>query len=1052
MERTMSVTKSRPLARLALGGLLCTGVSLLALSSATAQTAPAKPAAADDQVVVVKGVRGSQIRAVDVKKKAVAQVDAISAEDIGKLPDVTIADSLQRVPGVQIRRDAGEGSTVNLRGLAQTITLFNGEQYLSAGNIGQAQANFLDVPSQLLNSVVVYKSTDPNTPLAGISGTIDLQTRRPFQFKPGLTLTGAAERSRGDYTRGNDYLVNALASWRNDRFGILASVVSSESNLGNNYSGFGGGVFSENDWGAGMPQDYIAPHGFEVYNRAIERKRTGASASFQAKLGEGWTLTGEAFYAKLEEHNRAVGLNISNRWDGAAFATWLTPTEHSDTGLKDANGTPWWNVSQYDINAQWLNSFTVNRTNNSDSTNYNLELKYDNGGKFTMESRFVGGRAHRLSMNGQVQGDLSNWKYNAAAPNEFTLFRDPNDRTRGTFYPASICSQYPASQRSNSIVGSAGGCYLDPNPLGYESNPRLHVNSNGDTLAFGGFDTPMLLTGGLGAGKSTADYMANLASYKVAAYSSEGNNDARSTLQVGRMDGHYRFDEKLFGLFTRIDAGVRYSARTTDIEQFHLFSSFYANTGVQPNGLPVPASGCLAQWKAIDVVMNATQCGAGEMVPNSDTSPGQPATIFQGYTVNRPTALDQYNPVIFVKGLGGDTASGIPGFWAVDPKAFDNEEAFMKKVFGGAVRITVPGQTYDVDMYESSAYVAGNFEIGMFSGNVGVRGIQTKLHVKQNQTGDTLAYGDTNADTGDTVTTRSYTDILPSLNVNADVTEKLKVRFAWSKTMQPLDLGNYGGSIKINTNDDPGHIPPRRVVTSANSNGNPGLDPWRSTNTDLAVEYYLGRASVVNLAWFNMDIKSFVTNGQILSTPGQFVNSDGSPAGAVPIFLPLQGSGGQVSGVEIGGKFSFKDFLDGGLLSNFGVDTNLTLSPSHESRTGLDGKRLPFTDNSKTQYNLVGWYQDDKFQVRVAYNYRSERLNNVVTLNGNSNIGVFADPTKFVDVNATYNINDRISIYLNGSNVTGETEVYKYRFGSSKQYAFQNQFESRYTIGVRAKW
>ena len=1034
----------------ALAALLCTGVSLTALSSAAmAQDTPAAAPVAEDTVVVVKGVRGSQLRSVDAKKKAIAQVDAISAEDIGKLPDVTIADSMQRIPGVQIRRDAGEGATINLRGLPQIITLFNGEQYLSAGNIGQAQANLLDVPSQLLNGVLVYKSTDPRTPLAGISGTVDLQTRRPFQFASGLTMSGAVEGSRGDYTKGKDYLVNGLVSWRNDRFGIMGSFVSSESNLGNNYSGFGGGVFSENDWGAGMPQDYISPHGFEVYNRANERKRTGASAAFQAKLGEGWTLTGEAFYAKLEEHNRAVGLNISNRWDGGVFATWATPTEHTDTGLKDANGTPWWNVSQYDINAQWLNSFTVNRTNTSESTNVNLELKYDNGGNFTMESRFITARADRLSMNGQVQGDLSNWRYNAAAPGEFTLFRNPDDRTRGTFYPKSVCDTYPASQRTNAVVGSAGGCYMAPNPMGYESNPRLHVNFGDSSAAFTGFDTPMLLAGGLGAGKTTADYMANLASYKVAAYSSEGNNDASSTLQVARMDGHYQFDEKVFGLFTKVDAGVRFSERTTDIEQFHLFSAFYGGKGVQVNGQPTPAAGCLAQWKAIDVTMDATQCSAGEMVPSA-ADPN--VMVFQGYTVNRPTALDEHNPVIWVTGLGGKTASGIPGFWAVDPKAFDNEEAFMKKVFGGATRITVPGQTYDVDLYENSAYAAGNFEAGMFSGNIGMHMIQTTLKVRQNQTGDTLAYGDTNADTGDMVSTRKYTDYLPSLNLNADVTDKLKLRLAYSKTMQPLDLGNYGGSIKINTNDDPGHIPPRRVVTSANSNGNPGLDPWRSTNTDLSAEYYLGKASMVSVAYFNMDIDSFVTNGQILSTPGQFVNSDGSPAGAVPIFLPLQGHGGQVSGYELAGKVSFKDFLDAGILSNFGVDSNITLSPSHESRVGLDGKRLPFVDNSKTQFNLIGWYQDDKLQVRVAYNYRSERLSSVVGLNGASNVGIYAEPTNFVDVNATYNVSDRVSVYVNGSNVTSETEVYDYKFGESKQYAYQNQFEARYTLGVRAKW
>ncbi|WP_163471547.1 TonB-dependent receptor plug domain-containing protein, partial [Escherichia coli] len=76
----------------------------------------------------------------------------------GKLPDVTVVDALQRISGVQIKRDAGEGSSVNIRGLPQVITLLNGEQYLSPGNLGTAQPNLNDIPAQLMNAVVVYKS------------------------------------------------------------------------------------------------------------------------------------------------------------------------------------------------------------------------------------------------------------------------------------------------------------------------------------------------------------------------------------------------------------------------------------------------------------------------------------------------------------------------------------------------------------------------------------------------------------------------------------------------------------------------------------------------------------------------------------------------------------------------------------------------------------------------------------------------------------------------------------------------------------------------------
>jgi TonB-dependent receptor len=1020
---------------------LVAGASQLALASgAFAQTS-----GNDTQVeeIVVTGVRGSQLKSVDIKRKETALVDAISAEDIGKLPDVTIADSLQRISGVQIQRDAGEGKTVNIRGLAQVITLLNGEQYLSAGNMGSAQPNLLDVPSQLMNQVLVYKSTNPLNPLSGISGTIDLKTRRPFQFGEGFSLAGAAEGQRGDRTKDNDYLLNGVVNWRNDRVGLMLSAAGSKANLGDNSSG-AVGLSGNNDWGGSAPNNFVSPHGYESFNRVVERKRLGVNASFEAKLGEGFTLIAEGFYAKLDEYNRGAGINISNRWDGGAFGVWNPPTVFQNAGVKSpGNGMPWLAVQQYDINAWWVNSFTVNRTTKSNSKNYNLELNYDNGGPFTSEVRAIRANGHRLSMNGQVQGDLSNWQY---ADGRFNLFRDPNDRTRGPFYPKGICDQYPASQRSNSVVGSAGGCYLNPNPLGYGANPQLHYDISGDHPVWSGFDRP--LVGGLGAGKSLKDYMANKDSYAVAAFSSEGNNEVNSDMNVFRADGHYRFDDKLLGFITKVDGGVRFSDRSVSVEQFHLFSNFYGGTpgAVQANGQPVPASGCEAQWKAIDVVMNQNQCQAGEFVPDPVT--GKP--VFQGYTVNKPTKLGTYNNLIWVNNLGGVT-SGIPGFWAVDPRDFDNVEAFHKKVFGGAIREIVPGQTYDVTLKEQSAYGAFNFALGNLHGDVGLHVIETKLTVKQNLTGDTRNYGDTNADAGDQVTSRKYTDWLPSLNAVYDLDDHWKFRFAYAKTMQPLDLGSYGGGLKINTADCGAALPNVRCVTSANADGNPNLDPWRSSNFDGAVEYYFGRASMLNISAFQLKIDSFVTGGQ---TTGRFPDQDGVIRRTVNVSLPIQGDGGSVKGLEVGAKVAFSDVIpDVRLLSNFGVDTNYTYSPSHESRKDLTGSEIPFFDNSKHQFNLVGWYQDQKLQARVAYNYRTDRLSGTMGGGGDAVIPIMQKATGYVDVNVSYNVRDNVTVYFNGSNVTGEIENYYLRFAPGKtQYANQNEFEPRYTLGIRARW
>lgn len=124
--------------------VLLAAVSAAALSIPGIAQAQDAAAAADATVgqedeILVTGIRASQARAIDVKREADSVVDAISAEDIGKLPDRTISDSLQRIPGIQIRRDAGEGGQINIRGLPQVTTLLNGEEFLGANSeIGRA--------------------------------------------------------------------------------------------------------------------------------------------------------------------------------------------------------------------------------------------------------------------------------------------------------------------------------------------------------------------------------------------------------------------------------------------------------------------------------------------------------------------------------------------------------------------------------------------------------------------------------------------------------------------------------------------------------------------------------------------------------------------------------------------------------------------------------------------------------------------------------------------------------------------------------------------------
>ena len=118
-------------------------------------------AEAEMEVIQVKGIRASTVKAINTKRFALSQVDGIASEDIGKLPDVTISDSLQRITGVQVERAAGESGPVQIRGMSQVDTTLNGEVFLSATTIDSSGADFGDLPSQLFSGCLLYTSPSP---------------------------------------------------------------------------------------------------------------------------------------------------------------------------------------------------------------------------------------------------------------------------------------------------------------------------------------------------------------------------------------------------------------------------------------------------------------------------------------------------------------------------------------------------------------------------------------------------------------------------------------------------------------------------------------------------------------------------------------------------------------------------------------------------------------------------------------------------------------------------------------------------------------------------
>ena len=166
--------------------------------------AVAQAPAAELEEVVVTGIRASLTQSLDAKRAAEGVLDAISAEDVGKFPDKNLAEALQRVPGVQVNREFGEGERVSVRGTSPTLTrmLFNGHSLATADWFILDQLNttrsfnYLMFPADIIGQAAVYKTSQADIEEGGIGGTIDVKTRNPLDLDE-LEISGSLQ---GVYT------------------------------------------------------------------------------------------------------------------------------------------------------------------------------------------------------------------------------------------------------------------------------------------------------------------------------------------------------------------------------------------------------------------------------------------------------------------------------------------------------------------------------------------------------------------------------------------------------------------------------------------------------------------------------------------------------------------------------------------------------------------------------------------------------------------------------------------------------------------------------------
>jgi TonB-dependent receptor len=332
-------------------GVAVATIALILASAAQAQTgtdAPASGPAAiaggapqDATDIVVTGIRASQRQSIDIKRNAINAVDAIASEDLGKMPDQNVAESLQRVPGITIERNRGVGNGVTVRGLGPQFNTVTVNGRVIATDSAGREFNFDVLPSELIAGADVFKSPQANLNGASIGATVNIKTLRPLEQQSGLRGGGSA---RVNYDQLGDKKTPsgaAYLTWKDDSGRFGASFVVSYDNknerndnffvgasssprsfddgyygsVSNNGGGLcvgsasGGSCASRIDTSkVGLFRNVDMYHNFINQVEFSNRKRLGLNGALQFKPTDELTLTVDGLVSRYNEHYHGSGI------------------------------------------------------------------------------------------------------------------------------------------------------------------------------------------------------------------------------------------------------------------------------------------------------------------------------------------------------------------------------------------------------------------------------------------------------------------------------------------------------------------------------------------------------------------------------------------------------------------------------------------------------------------------------------------------------------------------------------------------------------------------
>lgn len=1023
--------------------------------------------------IVVTGIKSSLRSAQSQKENADTFLDAISAEDIGALPDRSVAEALQRLPGINITRFkktsdpdrfSVEGAGVIIRGLPFVRSELNGRDVFSA--TGGRVLSFNDVSPELLGGVQVFKNVTADMIDGGISGVVNLITRKPLDTD-GFRIAGTAEINYGDLAKEASPAFSLLAShsWEGNsgRFGVQFGYAQSELITRSDASqvsdpcyrdaAFDGPCFRVNpvtSGGVSGDQNFdesnfppsgsvIVPKGAGVRTTGYERDRNSFSAVLQFE-SEDKDLLVTAQYLRadadlaVDEHAMLALVND----DG------LFPIEaNGSTWNLDSNG----NFQSGVLSQNAWHGFnncapgSINTHGPDDPAFGNLDVPCD-------------------SQVGVPTEMLRFQRKDEARTEDFSLDLKwtPTDRLSINFE-----AQHVKSERSEDGIISS-----------MMSRSDIFIDLSGETP-----DVEFRIPGTTD-GSTDPNYFQNPDRfYHWFLLDSRIKNDGEMT--TFRADVDYDFDEDNF--FKSVRFGARWSdrQRVTRDSNFGNWGNLSAAWAWRADGSG-PAHPVYASSAAGAAASSLQNPFAEFQRGNASTPVPEGESIYFGGENLLDDYLDgtvEQQAQAIADAFGGGTGSQ----WG--PIA--NRDGLVPGT------TYLPGEISTVDEITKAAYARADFGsddffgMGNLSGNIGVRYVKTTIksggelnfpgangapnlavacdaslippgatlpgfcQLNAARTAEFLA-----AFTGETIIDDADIEFehwLPSFNFKLEMKPGLLLRGAVSKGISRPDLSSFrtGGALGDNTNNlraegtlDDG---PLFVVNT----GNRLLKPVTAWNYDLSLEWYFADVGSLTASVFFKDFEGLITGGPSFRT----LTSDSGVVVETQVNGPANSDDGSLKGFELAYQQTM-DFLPGAW-KNLGVQTTYTRIDTGELQNATLGAQraafannLPFQGVSDHTVNFTLFYETSKFSARTAYNWRSEFL-----LTARDDIFPFSpiigEATGQLDASIFYNVRDNIKVGIQAVNlldeVTQTSQVVDFSGTQMPRTAFRN--DRRFTLLVR---